>query len=220
MQKAKSRETLKVLLTAGPTRAYLDRVRFLSNFSTGELGFLTAEILSKKGVEVMAVVGPCCQPFENLKLKKLIRVETNEEMEAAIFQVLRQYKPAWGIFSAAVLDFKPRRREIGKTSSRRGGWKIDLVPTHKITDRVSMRHPELKKIGFKLEWKSLRGKQLHQFGKQQLTRKGYKGLVVNFLPEVKSAIHHRAYLFSNKQNNFSTAKTKSQIAKWIATQIV
>lgn len=214
MQKAKPLKTLRVLLTAGPTRAYLDRVRFLSNFSTGELGFLTAKELQKKGVKIFAVVGPCHPPFEDLKLEKLIRVETNEQMEAAVFKILKTQSIDWGIFSSAVLDFKPRRVGTGKTSSHRGGWKIDLVPTHKIIDRVSKRFPNLKKVGFKLEWKVLNEKARQSFAARQIKKRQYDAMVLNFLPEVKTAAAHKAYLFQGTKVEVATSKPA--IARWIS----
>ena len=182
MQKAKVLKPLRVLLTAGPTRTYIDHVRFLSNFSTGRLGYLIAEVLKDAGAEVFAVVGPCNQPFEKLKLKKLFRVETNDEMERAIFQVLEKHHPTWGVFSAAILDFHPRKKRMGKISSHRGTWNIELVPTRKIIDRVSKKYPELKKIGFKLEWRKPNAPRLERFAKAQIKQKSYNAMVLNFLP--------------------------------------
>ena len=84
---------LRVLVTAGPTRAYLDSVRFLSNISTGALGYEICKKLIESGVELYLVVGPTLQPFKKLNAKKLIEVETNEQMQCAVLDLCQKYEP-------------------------------------------------------------------------------------------------------------------------------
>ena len=87
------RQRLSVLVTGGPTRAYLDDVRYLSNYSTGELAFDVCRELVQDGFEVHAVIGPSHFPFEGLKLKTCRRVETIFEMRAEIMELCRRKKP-------------------------------------------------------------------------------------------------------------------------------
>lgn len=96
-QKPKKKRPIRVVLTAGPTRAYLDSVRYLSNYSTGELGFCLSQALTKKGIELFAVVGPTQQPFSKLSFKKLVEVETADEMADATLKLCRAYKPDYAI---------------------------------------------------------------------------------------------------------------------------
>ena len=91
----------KALVTAGPTREYIDPVRFISNKSSGKQGYELAKSLLKKGFKTTLISGPT-----NLKVSKeinFIKVETADQM----FKEIQNNLPAdVAIFSAAVSDFK------------------------------------------------------------------------------------------------------------------
>jgi len=186
---------LRVVITAGPTRAYLDRVRYLTNYSTGELGFLLAEELTKKNIEVVAIVGPNAQPFSKLPLKNLIEVETAQEMSEATLSQCFSFEPQVAIFAAAVLDFVPQKTEKGKVSSKKEKWVLELVPTPKIIDEVGQKFPQIKRVGFKLEWDVLMGTRLKNRGNQLLREKDLTALCLNFLPQISKKAHP-LWLFS------------------------
>jgi len=99
----------KALVTAGPTREYIDPVRFITNKSSGKQGFELAKSLSKKGFETTLISGPT-----NLKIDKdinFIKVETAEQM----FKETQNNLPAdVAIFSAAVSDFKIKKQKEHK----------------------------------------------------------------------------------------------------------
>ena len=99
----------KALVTAGPTREYIDPVRFLTNKSSGKQGFELAKSLSKKGFETTLISGPT-----NLKVDKkinFIKVETANQM----FKETQNNLPAdVAIFSAAVSDFKIKQKKEQK----------------------------------------------------------------------------------------------------------
>ena len=99
----------KALVTAGPTREYIDPVRFITNKSSGKQGFELARSLSKKGFETTLISGPT-----NLKIDKninFIEIETAEEM----FKETQNNLPAdVAIFSAAVSDFKIKEQKDQK----------------------------------------------------------------------------------------------------------
>jgi len=100
---------LKALVTAGPTREYIDPVRFISNRSSGKQGFELARSLSKKGFETTLISGPT-----NLKVEgdiNFIKVETADQM----FKATQNSLPAdVAIFSAAVGDFKIKEKNNNK----------------------------------------------------------------------------------------------------------
>ena len=100
---------LKALVTAGPTREYIDPVRFITNRSSGKQGFELARSLSKKGFETTLISGPT-----NLKAEKdinFIKVETADQM----FRATQNSLPAdVAIFSAAVGDFKIKEKNKNK----------------------------------------------------------------------------------------------------------
>ena len=99
----------RALITAGPTREYIDPVRFITNKSSGKQGFALAKSLSRKGFETTLISGPT-----NLKVDKdinLIKVETADQM----FKATQNNLPVdVAIFSAAVADFKFKEQEIKK----------------------------------------------------------------------------------------------------------
>jgi phosphopantothenoylcysteine synthetase/decarboxylase len=213
-QKPKKKRPIRVVLTAGPTRAYLDSVRYLSNYSTGELGFCLSQALTKKGIELFAVVGPTQQPFSKLAFKKLVEVETADEMADATLKLCRAYKPDYAIFAAAVLDFKPQKVLSGKVSSQNKKWKIELVPTPKIIDRVGQSYPQIKRIGFKLEWERKTRKELLEFAHDLLARKKHHAVCVNFLPQIKKGSH--PLWIVTKKGQVQKLRTKAEIANALA----
>ena len=99
----------KALVTAGPTREYIDPVRYITNKSSGKQGFELAKSLSKKGFETTLISGPT-----NLKVSKdinFIKVETTDQM----FKETQNNLPAdVAIFSAAVSDFKIKEKKQQK----------------------------------------------------------------------------------------------------------
>ena len=99
----------KALVTAGPTREYIDPVRYITNKSSGKQGFELAKSLSKKGFETTLISGPT-----NLEVSKdlnFIKVETTEQM----FRETQNNLPAdVAIFSAAVSDFKIKNKNMQK----------------------------------------------------------------------------------------------------------
>jgi phosphopantothenoylcysteine decarboxylase / phosphopantothenate---cysteine ligase len=202
----------RVLVTGGPTRAYLDRVRFLSNFSTGELAFELCRRLHKAGMEVALVSGPCCQPFGDLRLKHWSAVETAEEMHARVLELCRDFKPDYAVFAAAVLDFQPVR--VGKAKTRSTGrWTLELKPTPKIIDDVGKKFPAIGRVGFKLEWKAQPPKARDRFARRTMKDKGLQALCLNYLSEI-SGRRHPAYLYAG-DGRPAQATRKSDIAFWI-----
>ncbi len=198
----------KVLITAGPTRAYLDDFRFLSNHSTGFLGYELARQCVRLGMQVTVIAGKCEAPFTKLKLKRLHQVETFDEMRAAVLKECRN-QPDWAVFTAAVLDFVPAKRKAGKTKSN-GSWELTLKPAPKIIDEVGRRFPKIQRIGFKLEAKNPGKKMALDFGQNELRRRKLQGLVLNYLPEVKKNSHSAMLFLENGE--WEPLSSKQQIA--------
>ena len=105
----KKYKKIKALVTAGPTKEYIDPIRFISNKSSGKQGYEIAKSLSKRGFETTLITGST-----NLNINEeinLIKVETAEEM----FKATQESLPVdIAVFSAAVADFKISKRNINK----------------------------------------------------------------------------------------------------------
>lgn len=205
------RKRLKILVTGGPTRAYLDDVRYISNYSTGALSWHLCQALKKSRFRVAAVVGPTEYEFEKLSLDKLVNVETNVEMYQTVLSLCRTFKPDVVVFSAAVLDFAPRERLRGKVSSEMKNWNIELVPAPKIIDEVGSRFPGISRIGFKLQSDRMNGKERGRFAMGYLKKKGLDALCLNFRKEIGGKAH-KAYLFG-KDRSFRVVRDKEEIAE-------
>ena len=142
---------IKALVTAGPTKEYIDPVRFISNKSSGKQGYEIAKSLCKRGFETTLISGPT-----NLKINEdvnLIKVETAEEM----FKATQQNLPTdIAIFSAAVADYKINNKNHDKLKKQKNvtlslEQNIDIL--NYISNHNSMR-PKLV-IGFAAETKDL-----------------------------------------------------------------
>jgi len=141
-----------VLVTAGPTEEPLDAVRFISNRSSGKMGFALAEAARRRGARVILINGPT--RTEPPAVNVLERVRTAAEMEEA---VLRQAKEATMILmAAAVADFRPIGPESGKIKKQHGAPALKLETTTDILAEVSSRrHNGQIIVGFAAETEDL-----------------------------------------------------------------
>jgi phosphopantothenoylcysteine synthetase/decarboxylase len=94
---------MKILITAGPTREPLDPVRYLSNRSSGKMGYALATAARDAGHEVTLISGPVVIPAPDRVT--LVQVETTRQMYEAVRDLLKEQNAA--IFAAAVADYRP-----------------------------------------------------------------------------------------------------------------
>jgi len=137
----------RVLITAGPTRECIDPVRFVSNRSSGKMGFAVAQSMQAAGAEVILVTGPV-HLATPLGVRR-IDVESAEQMLAAVQREL----PGTAIFigTAAVADYRPAQcapQKIKKTSDTLG---IQMTRTSDILAHVSASAPRPFVVGFAAE---------------------------------------------------------------------
>ncbi|MHA1909202.1 MAG: bifunctional phosphopantothenoylcysteine decarboxylase/phosphopantothenate--cysteine ligase CoaBC [Candidatus Thorarchaeota archaeon] len=135
------------VLTAGPTRGWLDDIRFITNPSTGKMGVEVAKEILHRGGEVTIILGPSC--VESPSTAKTIRVVTTDEMMDAVISEVKKDTTAF-ISSAAVLDYIPSEVEDGKRPSG-DEFSIKLKPTPKIINKVREQNKDLLIVGFKVE---------------------------------------------------------------------
>lgn len=104
LEREKDLEGKRVVVTAGPTVEPIDAVRFISNPSTGKMGFAIAEAAVERGAEVTLVTGPVS--LTDVPGARMVRVGTACEMKTAVDEAFSSADIA--VFSAAVSDFRPR----------------------------------------------------------------------------------------------------------------
>lgn len=137
----------KVLVTAGPTRANLDPVRFLTNRSTGKMGYAIAEEARDRGAEVVLVSGPT-----SIKAPlgvKIIKVETNEEMLNAVKSEFNTSDIV--VKSAAVSDYKPKTYSDKKIKKGPGNLNIELERDNDILKELGTLKKHQILVGFAAE---------------------------------------------------------------------
>lgn len=116
------------LITAGPTREPIDPVRYISNRSSGKMGYAIAQAALDAGHEVVLISGPVALAAP--QRAKLIRVETADEMYEAVHANLQGIDVA--VLCAAVADFKPVACAAHKIKKHDGVPRIELEPTRDI----------------------------------------------------------------------------------------
>ncbi|MFA7229930.1 MAG: bifunctional phosphopantothenoylcysteine decarboxylase/phosphopantothenate--cysteine ligase CoaBC [Victivallaceae bacterium] len=126
---------MKILISAGPTREKIDAVRFLSNRSTGKMGYALAEAALKLGHEVTLVSGPVA--LEPPAGAKVIRIESAAELAAAVHSCANDADII--IMAAAVADYRPKTFFAGKLKKQEGGLTLELERTEDVLLSLGMQ---------------------------------------------------------------------------------
>lgn len=140
-----------VLITAGPTREPIDAVRFLSNRSSGKMGYSLAAEAAARGARTLLVSGPVS--LEPPPRVECTFVETAEAMERAVRSVAAEADIV--IMTAAVADFRPHPVAVGKLKKRTGVPELRLEPTADILTQLAALAPRALRVGFAAETEDL-----------------------------------------------------------------
>ena len=160
----------RVLVSAGPTQEAIDPVRFISNRSSGKMGYALAEAAAERGAVVVLVSGPTnLTPPAGVEC---VQVHTAEEMNKAL-----QTRFDWAttvIMAAAVADYRPAEPSGRKIKKGTGARTLALTPTDDILEGLSKRKTRQILVGFAAETDDL---IVH--AKDKLRRKGLDLIVAN-----------------------------------------
>ncbi|MFI4954502.1 MAG: bifunctional phosphopantothenoylcysteine decarboxylase/phosphopantothenate--cysteine ligase CoaBC [Gammaproteobacteria bacterium] len=161
VQQIKSLAGQRILITAGPTQEALDPVRYLTNHSSGKMGFALAEAALAAGADVTLITGPVALTC-NASIKR-IDVVSAEDMLNAVMQCI----PSASIFisAAAVADYQPKEIANNKLKKSDEKFKLDLVRTPDILHAVANLKIRPFTVGFALETENLlenAKKKLHE----------------------------------------------------------
>lgn len=161
----------RVLVSAGPTQEAIDPVRFISNRSSGKMGYAVARAAVERGAEVVLVSGPTAlAPPAGVEL---VPVVTAEEMAKAL--TLRFDWATVLVMAAAVADFRPRRPAARKVKKAADPWRsLDLEPTTDILATLSQKRTSQVLVGFAAETD-----ELLPHARMKLERKGLDLIVAN-----------------------------------------
>ena len=158
-----------VLITAGPTREKIDPVRYLTNRSSGRMGYALAEAASRRGARVLLVTGPTSLTPPGAA--EVTRVESAEEMRDAVLKLFPQATVA--IMTAAVSDYRPDSVASQKLK-RSGAMTLELQPTADILVELSLQKKSQILIGFAAETENVL-----ENARRKLVSKSLDAIVVN-----------------------------------------
>ncbi len=141
----------KVLITAGPTMEKIDPVRFISNHSTGKMGYALAKVAMLRGADVTLVTGKT--NIQKPDFVNIIEVESAREMFEAVDSVFDSQDIV--IMSAAVADYRPKNVAAEKIKKKDGQAVIELERTDDILATMSARKKEQFICGFSMETENM-----------------------------------------------------------------
>lgn len=206
---------IKLMLTAGPTREALDPVRFISNHSSGKMGFSLAAAAAQLGAEVTLVSGPAtlATPAGVTRLE----VESAAQMHATVMAHIAEQQIF--IACAAVADYAPKtvaKQKIKKTADR-DNMVIELVKNPDIVADVAALPNKPFTVGFAAETHDLA-----QYARDKLTRKGLDMIAANHIGLAdhgfNSDTNALSVFWSNGQTELGLAN-KSALARQLLTLI-
>ncbi|MDG2139604.1 MAG: bifunctional phosphopantothenoylcysteine decarboxylase/phosphopantothenate--cysteine ligase CoaBC [Flavobacteriales bacterium] len=140
---------IKLLITAGPTHEKIDKVRYISNYSSGKMGIALARVGANLGADVTLVLGPTIEKIEHPNIE-IIDVVSAKDMFNAVIDIFD--KIDIGIFAAAVSDFRPKQQKSNKIKKEENIKEINLERTTDILLEISKSKNKSQYIvGFALE---------------------------------------------------------------------
>jgi phosphopantothenoylcysteine decarboxylase/phosphopantothenate--cysteine ligase len=160
----------RILVTAGPTEEAIDPVRYLTNPSSGKMGYALARAAAQRGAKVTLVSGPtrCAPPLG----VELVQVRSAEEMRKA---VMKAYPKSTSVLmAAAVSDFRPSSPAKQKVKKQKASLTLELEPTPDILLELGKRKGDRVLIGFAAETQ-----HLVKHAKEKLEKKNVDLIVAN-----------------------------------------
>ncbi len=204
---------VKVLVTAGPTREFLDPVRFLSNPSTGKMGLAIADAAKALGAEVTVILGPVGEAQS--PGAEIVRVTSAEQMDEEVLKRISDVD--YFVAAAAVSDYRPRSRATQKLKKSDSDEKLVLMRTPDVLADASKKVARLPRkpmlVGFAAETE-----RLAENAQAKLLKKGLDVIVANDVsqPDAGFAVDtNRVTVLSRRGERKELAGTKADVARQI-----
>ena len=205
----------KVLVTAGPTRENLDPVRYLTNRSSGKMGYAVAAAAAQRGAHVILVSGPTS--LEAPAGVERIDVQSADEMHRAVLEKVADCSIA--IFAAAVADYRPTESNGQKIKRNKESTTISLEPTPDILASVARNKGERFIVGFAAETD-----HVAENARQKLAAKNADLIVANDVTAEGAGFDHDTNivtLFSRDGRDLALPRmSKSEVAQRILDEVV
>ncbi len=206
----------RVLITAGPTREAIDPVRYISNHSSGKMGYEIAKAFLMQGAQVVLVSGPVDMELEHPHLK-LVKVNSAAEMYLACCHYFEIVDIA--IFAAAVADYRPEKVMMQKIKKDEDEFTISLVKNVDIAYEFGrIKTAGQISVGFALETNDEIQNALHK-----LKRKNFDMVVLNSMNDREATFGYDTNKITILKHNHSVKeyplKSKTEVAKDILKEI-
>lgn len=219
----KNLEGKKILVTAGPTWVGIDRVRVMTNISSGKTGCIIAKKAKEKAAEVKILLGPGrLEEFSPMFLRgiKVIRYYYFDELLNLMKKEISTRNYDVIIHSAAVSDYIPTHQYKDKIPSGKNSLIIKLKPSIKIIRRIKEWHPDIFLVQFKLEVGKKR-KELIDIGYKSMIENKADLVVVNDLNKI-SKERYEAFIISSEKTVikvYSRKNLANNLLKIIADKV-
>ncbi len=204
-----------VLVTAGPTCEDLDPVRYLTNRSSGKMGYAVARAATRRGADVILISGPTA--LETPAGVRRIDVRTAEQMNQAVTKEFAAC--SIGIFAAAVADYRPAQKHADKMKKTAAALSVRLEPTVDILKEVAGAKGDKFVVGFAAETASVA-----QNARKKLAAKNLDLIVANDVTAEGAGFDHDTNvvtLFSRDGRDLALPKmSKSEVAQRILDEVV
>lgn len=206
---------MRFVVTAGPTREYIDSVRFVSNASSGKMGVALAEAALSGGHDVVLVHGPVTVGLP--AGIKCIPVESTDEMIDAVLSELLDSDVLVSV--AAIADYTPAKKLNEKIKSG-GDLTLRLKPTRKLTRLAKQEYPSKMVVAFKAEY-SVSEEELVERAYSKLKGEGLDLVIANDVGRNKfgSEENQATVVYPNHNVKRLGKKTKKELAEDIVSLI-
>jgi phosphopantothenoylcysteine decarboxylase / phosphopantothenate---cysteine ligase len=164
----------RILITAGPTREPFDPVRFITNYSSGKMGYALAVMARRRGAAVTLVSGPTALPQP--RGVAFVRVQTAVEMRDAVMSRLKESTVV--IKAAAVADYRPATCEPVKIKKKEASLTVCLEQNPDIISEIAQKKGDRILVGFSME-----SDHLLEHARSKLIKKGMDFIVANDVTE-------------------------------------
>ncbi len=209
----------KVIVTAGPTVESIDPVRFVSNRSTGKMGYAITKVALSLGAEVDLISGPCS--LEIPEGLNFFQVETAKEMKKQVLESLKETKQKYLFMAAAVTDHRPANSSKEKVKNDKSkNYNLEMEPCDDILKAVAQsKDSKTKIIGFCVETGD--EESLKRLAKQKLRNKNCDLIVANLANDSFAKDTNKVFLISAEDKIIEVpTASKSEVAKKIINQVL
>ena len=211
---------MKIVVTAGPTREYLDPVRFLSNPSTGKMGFAVAAEAARRGHDVTLIAGPVALKTPS-GVRRVDVVSAREMLEKSLESLKHPNIQTVFVSTAAVADWRPATCAAQKLKKHEMSSTLKLVRNPDILKTISQlsKHPNLLLVGFAAETNDVLAEAA-----RKCREKGLAFIVANDVTEAGSgfgtATDRVTFVYPDGRQEKFPLMTKRRVAAALVREIV